>query len=274
MPTEKVGVYRKYRGPVPTNAAGKPLPKSEWANKRPFSWAVRWFGVDRSRYSKSFATRKEAERFAETKQTEVRQGQGDPLIACTLRAFFTEHRKLMKGTVRHGTLHMQLTTMVMLAKQIGWERDLRRITSKDVETYRSKRLEEGGIATSTANKEVKQLRRVFNLAIARKYLSVNPCVGVALTKVGRKRVPYCSPEQFHSIFGQTADPLWQAMLVVFYQTGIRLNEAANLTWDDIDFGAALLHITRRDTLTGSCNTGRRRTMSCGKSRCRIKRATY
>ena len=127
----------------------------------------------------------------------------------------------MKGSVRDSTLHMQLTTMAMLANQIGWDRDLRRITSKDIEAYRSKRLEDG-IETATANKEVKLLRRLFQLAIIRRYLTANPCNGVALTKVGRKRVPYCSPESVHAIFAQVADALRQAMLVVFYQTGIRL----------------------------------------------------
>jgi integrase len=74
----------------------------------------------------------------------------------------------------------------------------------------------------------------------------NPCTAVALSKVGRKRVPYCSPEDFHAIFAHVPDVLRQAMLVVFYQTGIRLNEAADLTWQDIDFEAATLHVTRRE----------------------------
>jgi hypothetical protein len=60
MATEKVGVYRKYRGPVPKDAAGKPLPREKWADGRPFSWAARWFGLDGRRYSKSFQTRREA----------------------------------------------------------------------------------------------------------------------------------------------------------------------------------------------------------------------
>ena len=47
----------------------------------------------------------------------------------------------MKGSVRDSTLHMQLTTMAMLANDVGWDRDLRRMTSKDIEAYRSKRLD-------------------------------------------------------------------------------------------------------------------------------------
>src|SRR5438874_2368274 len=147
MATERVGVYRKYHGPVPADAAGNALPKSEWPNKRPCCWVARWFGTNGNRYSRSFETRKEAERFAETKQAEVRQGKGDPPKGCTIREFWKEHRTLMKGTVRDTTLHMQLTTMAMLANHVGWNRDMRRITSKEIELFRSKRLEAGGIET-------------------------------------------------------------------------------------------------------------------------------
>jgi hypothetical protein len=78
MATEKVGIYRKWHGPIPTDGSDKPLPPAEWPKKRLFSWAVRWFGIDGKRYSKSFPSRKEAERFAEGVQSDVRCGKGDP----------------------------------------------------------------------------------------------------------------------------------------------------------------------------------------------------
>ena len=78
MATEKIGVYRKWHGPVPTDKSGNPLPKSEWLRTRPFSWAVRWFGSDGKRFSRSFKSRKEAGRYAEAKQAEVRVGKGRP----------------------------------------------------------------------------------------------------------------------------------------------------------------------------------------------------
>jgi hypothetical protein len=54
------------------------MPKSDWPKKRAFRWAVRWFGSDGKRFSKSFKTRKEAERFAEKIQFDVRGGKVDP----------------------------------------------------------------------------------------------------------------------------------------------------------------------------------------------------
>jgi len=96
MATEKVGIYRNYYGSIPKNSSGEPLPKSQWPKKRPHSWVVRWFGSDDQRYSKSFKTRKEAERHAEQKQSLVRKGKADPPPQTTLRDFAKEHKELMK----------------------------------------------------------------------------------------------------------------------------------------------------------------------------------
>ena len=119
MATERVGLYRKYHGPVPCDESNHPLPKEKWLDKRPFSWAVRWFGLDGNRYSKSFRTRKEADRFAEAKQSEVRAGKGDPPPRMTLRQYYKEHRELMKGNLSPRTLHNLLRHFKTLCKKAG-----------------------------------------------------------------------------------------------------------------------------------------------------------
>ena len=39
--------------------------------------------------------------------------------------------------------------------------------------------------------------------------------------------------------------MWRAFLATVYTAGLRLNEAMNLTWDDIEFEASRLHVTRK-----------------------------
>ena len=87
MATEKVGVYRKYHGPVPTDRFGTSLPKGEWPRTRPFSWAVRWFSSEGKRFSRSFKSRKEANHFAQERQAAVRAGKGDRPHAVALAEF-------------------------------------------------------------------------------------------------------------------------------------------------------------------------------------------
>ncbi len=169
MATKRVGVYRSYHGPIPKDSAGDPLPESQWPKKRLHSWVVRWYGTDRQRHSRSFRTKKEAERHAETKQQEVRQGTADPPPKTTLREVYREHKKLTRGHVARTTLVMHLTAIEQLAADVGWQKSLATVTVRDIEGLRARRLQEG-LAAATANKELKLLRRVSNLAIQRGYL--------------------------------------------------------------------------------------------------------
>jgi integrase len=246
MATEKVGIYRKYHGPVPRDSSGQPLPRNEWSRKRAFRWAVRWFGKNGNRYSKSFESRKEAERFAETKQAEVREGRSDPCPEISLKDFMREHADLMKGNLAASTLHLHTVTMELLAASVGKHRMLHTITTKDIERFRANRLKKG-LSPSSANKEVRALSRVFNLAILRGYLRPggNPCFGIPMLRVASKRPVYVSPQEFQEIYRRAPDSLWRALLVTIYATGIRYREAINLLWRDVDFEACQLHVTRR-----------------------------
>jgi integrase len=246
MAIEKVGIYRKYSGSVPKNASGHPLPKAQWKDKRPFSWAARWFGTDGRRYSRSFSTRKEAERFAEAKQAEVRVGQGDPPKHCTLKEFYLEHRKLSVGGVARMTLVMQLATLRLFAKHIGWNRHIGKIRSKEIEAFRAWRSPQVGSGW-TLRKEIKQLKRLFNLAIERGYVpkGMNPCDTVTVKKPGNKRPNFMPPAQFEQVFAQATNLLARVLLVVLYTVGLRRREALCLTWDDVDFDEGILHVAAR-----------------------------
>jgi integrase len=247
MATEKVGIYRKYHGPIPTDRTGKPLPKSEWPRKRAFRWAVRWFGSDGKRYSKSFKTRKEAEQFAETKQSEVRKGKANPPPEINLRQFYKEHRALMEHSVARSTLRLQLTAIRLLAGFIGWTYYMKRITSRDIERFRAARLRTG-LSPSSSNRELRTLKRLLNLAIARGYLTKgdNPCFGIHMIKVPLKKPKYCGPQEFSDIYRAAPDVYWKSFLVSAYTTGLRLEELLNLTWADIDFERAQVQVIAKN----------------------------
>jgi hypothetical protein len=200
MATTKVGIYRKYDGAIPNDKTGRPVPKSEWPRKRSFRWAVRWFGQNGNRYSKSFETREVAETFAESKQPEVRENGGDPPPRITLREYYEEHRQLMSGTLAPGTLRLHLAGIRLLAGQVGWDRCIDQISVRDVEASRAARLR-AGVSVSSTNRELRTLKRVFNLAVLRGYLAPrnNPCIRTPMQKVGAKRPPYCSSKEFRRL---------------------------------------------------------------------------
>ena len=239
MATEKVGIYRKYHGKIPTEKSDQPLPKSEWPRKRAFRWAVRWFGTDGKRYSRSFKTRKEAERFTENKQSDVRNSRADPPPRIALEDFVAEHEKVMVGQVAPATLSDQMRALRMFMAHVPKNIRLRNILPRHAESFIAARLA-SGVKVGTANKDIRTLKRIFNLAIEpRGYLRAasNPFAKIKERKFAPKPPKYVTIEEFQEVFRASHRLWWKALLALTYTSGGRRDELLNLTWADIDFDA-------------------------------------
>ncbi len=207
---------------------------------------ARWFSGEGKRPSRSFRTKRQAQSFAARKEIQIQDAQTAGLTAISLRGFHIEHKELTQGNVAARTLALHLATLESLAGFLGWDRPLPTIGPRDIERFRASRLSTG-ISAGTANKDLTVLKRLFNLAILRGYLpkGSNPCDGVPKLKICSVRKDIIRPETFAGIYNCTADAFWRAFLVTLYTAGLRLREATNLTWCDIDFESYQLHITRK-----------------------------
>ena len=248
MATTKVGIYRKYHGPVPTDKAGRPLPKSDWPKKRAHSWVVRWFGADGKRYSKSFNTRKEAERFAEKKQGKVREGKADPPKHISLDDFAKEHARVMEGQVARATLVDQVRALKMFMGHVGKNALLRKVSPRHAESFVAAR-SAAGTKVATVNKDIRTLKRVFNLAIdPRGHLSPghNPFAKIKQRKQSDRPIRYVAPQEFHLLLDAAPTAWWKALFGLLYSAGARMGEIVNLTWPDFDFEHARIRIVRKE----------------------------
>ena len=246
MASKKVGVYRKYLQSVPVDSSGRPVAKSDWPKKRSFCWVARWVCGEGKRRSRSFKTKGQAQSFAAQKQIHIQDALAAGLTEISLRGFHTEHRELTDSNVAARTLSLHLSTLASLAGLLGWERSMHTISVRDIERFRASRLVTG-IAAATANKDITILKRLFNLAILRGYMpkTTNPCLGLPKLKVCSVHKDIIRPEVFADIYSSAPDAFWRAFLVTLYTSGIRLREATNLTWCDIDFLSCRLHISRK-----------------------------
>ncbi len=236
MATEKIGVYRRWLEPAP-NENGEAVPQSSWPVKRRYSWSVRWFGTDGKRYSKSFSTRKEADRFARKLQEEVNSGTQDKTEKISFHEFVKEHERLIQGQVAYGTVVEQMHKLALFKNFIGGQTLLSNIKPRDAEAFICQRIA-SGLSPATVNKDIRTLRRIFNLAIdPRGYLKEgrNPFVKIKQRKKTLKPVNYLSIEEYHTLLKSTDDLWWKAFISTAYCCGLRRGEILNLTWNDIDF---------------------------------------
>jgi len=248
MATSRVGVFRKWHGKVPIDANGKPLPQREWARKRPYRWAVRWFGSDGVRYSRSFEGRKEAERFAEAKQAEVREGSHDEPRPITLREFTRMYLSL-RGDITAGTRGEHARALKYVAEHLGSQRMIGTVTPLDarrfVSWYRQRQHRDRCPAAATVNKLIRECRRIFREAVECSLIRVNPFDGIRQEKVGQIAWQYVSPAHFRALVGACSTLKWRSMITIAYCCGLRLGEILHLTWSDVDFERQLVRVVRK-----------------------------
>ncbi len=248
MATEKVGIHRKYHGTVPINKSGIPVPKTEWPRKRPFRWAVRWYGADGKRYSRSFKSRKEANHFAQERQAAVRVGKGDQPDAVGLAEFARMYLDL-RGDLAPMTRVEQKRAFRFMTECLGESKVVSKITPTDarrfVAWYREREHRSRKPAPATVNKLVRECHRIFREAVACSLIRENPFHGIRQEKVGQRSWQYVSPAGCRMLIEAAPSLRWQGMIALGYCCGLRLSEVLNLTWSDVDFERNQVRIVRK-----------------------------
>jgi integrase len=248
MATEKVGVYRRWLGPVPEEN-GKPVPKSDWLKKRRHSWTVRWYGTAGQRYSKDFKTRKEADKYARGLQTQVDRGKPDKPQKMVLHDFICEHAKVMLGRVAYATLYDQIRALRLFENYIGDSIYLRRILPSQAEGFVAARIA-SGVTIGTVNKDIRTLRHVFDLAIEpRGYLleGQNPFLKIKERKKAEKPIRYISVEGYRALIDAASRLWWKGVISIAYCSGLRRSEILNLLWADVDFENQEIRVTAKQS---------------------------
>ena len=247
MSSNRVTVSRKWLEPVPVKN-GKKVPKELWNKERRFCWIVRWHETNGRKRGKLFDKKREAEKFALKLQESVNAGRQDEPQKIKLKYFIREHKKLMKNQVSEATLADQIRVLRFLEEFLGPDRLLVKISSRDAEAFIAHRLQQK-LSLATVNKDIRTLKRIFNLAIEpRGYIreDCNPFAKIKQRKLTPKTIRYLSTKEYHALIENNDKLWWKAFISVAYCCGLRKGEILNLTWSDVDFINQLIHVRAKE----------------------------
>jgi integrase len=124
------------------------------------------------------------------------------------------------------------------------------ITPGDLVEYRDK-LRTEGRAISTCNQTIKKILAIpFESARKLGYIATNPAAGVDVLK-DRKETKASGREPFTekeiAKLAAAASPDWQGMIILAATTGLRLGDAARLTWGNIDIEQSKIELETQKT---------------------------
>jgi integrase len=136
----------------------------------------------------------------------------------------------------------------MFMEHVCRDISLKNISPRYAESFIAARLA-SGTRVATVNKDIRTLKRIFNLAIEpRGYISTgnNPFGKIRQRKMSVKPVRYVTPQEFQALLNATTDIWWKAFLSVAYATGARTGEVLNLMWTDVDFEKNRIRIVSKE----------------------------
>jgi integrase len=121
---------------------------------------------------------------------------------------------------------------------------LQQIDIKLIDEYRAERVAQGA-EPKTLHNETTIIRQLVNFGFSRGMILSDPLRGLKIKKPKPNRQPCWSRAEMDRILA-AADVQYIPALTLLAETGARVGEIKFLTWDDIDFGAGLIHIRAKE----------------------------
>lgn len=126
---------------------------------------------------------------------------------------------------------------------LGPNTNIRDIEPAQVEAYKAERLR-AGLSPTTVNKEVKALKRLYNLAVEDGLLKANPLARVKNLRQPSWRLRWLSEDEEARLKAECDPELWRLIEIAFL-SGLRQGEQRNMTRDQVNLKANFLHVPDR-----------------------------
>jgi integrase len=154
----------------------------------------------------------------------------------SLKAYTAEWLDSKKTTTSEGTLTRYKGIVDEFVAHVGQKRaeaGIETVTAGEVKLFRDQQVRDGKSRT-TANLAIKTLRALFNDARREGLISVNPAEAVKTFNFEKESRDVFTHEQLRAIIG-VAHGEWKTVILLAYYGGLRLSDAASLSWQNVSF---------------------------------------
>ena len=125
--------------------------------------------------------------------------------------------------------------------------ELAEISASVVRSWLSS-LKENKISSKTINRKISTLKTFFKYQLKMTKIEVNPVSAITSLKISKRLPSFVEQKDINTLFSYVEFPdTWEGktnrlLLMIFYQTGIRLSELINLKESHIDFGKGSIKV--------------------------------
>lgn len=138
---------------------------------------------------------------------------------------------------------------------------LTEIAAKDLYAYAAHLSSKSGFAKNTIRGRIDRISLIFHDAVRKGLTEINPCIGLRLIGFGKERESYrpFTKDEMKALFAQDIPAQERLVLEFLAMTGMRLDEATLLIWDELteEDGIRLFDLTKRPKLRKNKGSARK-----------------
>jgi len=201
---------------------------------------------NRRRISLGHADKRKAEAQRAQKERELRMGIIES-ASMRLSQLWADSQARTRAQLRQSSLADADIAVRELIAVIG-DIDCQKVSHKDGEQFLQACLDKGN-AIGTANKKVRTVKRVFELAVLRGFLEVNPFRHLRGGRVPQQEIHVYSEDECHRLlkaareFDDPEGVNWELLIALALSTAMRCGELLNLVWRDVDFEQQIVKVS-------------------------------
>lgn len=190
---------------------------------------------------KNFTSPKEAYKEAIRIKNDFLQSNGYSNYDMTYKQYMNStYLPFYKSEVSEHTFSTRIPALNMLIERFG-NKKLKDISIQDVQYFRTWLLSDKGAKFSQAYASLTfgTFRKTLKYAVDMQFLEKNISLKVRAIPKGKSRIEYWTKNDFEKVLSKIYiddyyEHLCFTMLYLYYTTGLRVNEATALYWNDID----------------------------------------
>jgi integrase len=197
--------------------------------------------------------RRKAEKQRALKEKELRMGYIQP-DSMNLRDFLKDSLARTGDQIRESTREEYESAMNDFIKTVG-NIDYQSVTLGHGEYYRQACLDKGN-TPATVVKKLREVKVIFQAAVARRQLDENPLKYIKMPKQSQSKINTYDNGECERIVKVAMDFIqgrdektnvkWDLLILVTLATAMRRGELLNCVWDDIDFEKQTIEVSPKE----------------------------
>jgi integrase len=157
----------------------------------------------------------------------------------TIKNFYLEYVNYVETTLSGSYLRSIKLSFKILIDDFGKDKKITGISVKDAEDFKIRRIK---TAPKGYKVYLRTLKAAFNKAVDWGFIDANPFAKIKFRKTQIIKPSYLTEDEFNKILPLTASPDLKNLFVFCFYTGIRLSEAVNLRWRNINIKQKILTV--------------------------------